>query len=196
MPFLCGHFIFNPGLLPLIKAVPRPSRDQYHRLQGWTPRLRVTAPQCDCGCCVDRHTPPDARQNVLHGPGHHAEGRTWTPAAWLPDRETRDRIEKASGHAPQSREPQAWAVDPNPSPSAPNRSGRRQSSRPPPPPPATPESWQRRRQRRIGEPRRPPPCDPCDEPVARCLQPHHLRRNKPAAGSFLAMAPFPPGLFR
>lgn len=49
--------------------------------------------------------------------------------------------------------PRAGALGPRPSPSAPSRSGRRQSSHPPPPPPATPESWQ---QRRAGEPRRPP----------------------------------------
>lgn len=198
MPFLGRHFIFLPGALPLIMAVPRPSQDHYRPLWAGPEGCGAcTARHCDCGCCAGRHTPPAARQNSLHGPGRHAEGRTWASAAWLPAPEARGRRrEKALGRAPRSWLPRAWAVDPRPSPSAPSRPGRRQSSRPPPPPPETPGSWQRRGQRRKGELRRPPPCEPCKPPNARRLQPHHPLRNKPATGSFLAVAPFPSGLFR
>ena len=119
-----------------------------------------TAPQCDCGSCADRHTPAWAPWCFIYStrPGRHAERRTWVSAARLPAREARGRgREKASGLAPQPWTPRASALGPRPSPSAPSRSGRRQSSRPPPLPPATPESWQWRRQRREGEPRRLPP---------------------------------------
>lgn len=188
----------TPGALPLTEAGCPPSPDHRLRPRGCTRRLRGTAPQCARSRRAARHT-PRARPAKTHsaGPGTTREAARGRPPRGCRATKRGVQEEKASGRAPRSwvRWPRA-AADPRPSPSAPNPSGRRRSSRPPPPPPATPGSWQRPGQRRVGERRRPPPRGPRKEPKARCLQPHHLRRNEPAAGSFLAMAPFPPGLFR
>lgn len=145
---------------------------------------------------VQTATPlPQPAKIYSTGPGATRKAaRGHQPHSFQPRR--REVGEKASRLAPGFWVPWVWADDPRPSPSAPSRSGRPQSSRPRPPPPATPESWQRRRQRRKGEPRRPPPCELCNQPNEQCLKPRHLLRNKPATGSFLEVAPFPSGLFR
>lgn len=163
MPFLGGLLVYLPGAVPRGLPKPRPPRAHYGHLPGRTRRRRGP----------DR---PAVRLRRLRRPPHPSRGRRvlFTPrgagATRKGARGCRPRGSqpgrreaaggKAWGLAPRPRTPRAWALGPWPSPSAPSRSGRRQSSRPPPLPPATLESWQWRRRRRESGPRRPPPCEP------------------------------------
>lgn len=159
MPFPGGHFTFLPGATPgfgrapaLPSPLPAPPGQDLKDV-GPAASRNATAAAAQAATPL----PGPAVLYLQHRTGRQAESCTWAPAARLPAREAQGRgREKASGLALPPWAPRAWALGPRPSPSAPSRSGRRQSSRPPPPPPAIPESWQRRRQRREGERRRPP----------------------------------------